>query len=728
VPATRWTKSQSRRKRGSFNLTADLPLSLCDYEGEFKICATHYMTGCGRVASTAPVCKEATSEETVPSGFNPPLLFEKAPVCKKAIPDENMPNVLNQPLLSEKSSIISAPVEVLQTRPFDSTHRRVGAFPPQNHRSYPSPTVDVNREREHALASATAATPRRSQVTTPVSLKAVFADDSAPHFFSHCTTWLAATVNLVTRHSVTSRLVKQSAAAAALIVLSVMCFLANMFGDLSGAVPLLSDSPHALLILEFVHSVVPPSAPLPASVPNALFASAIVPHRSVEFHSKLCECHLYFCSGRGVSVLHSENRHSHRTATQHDAFIPNLVVELDVCTCAAVVAALLVVYALRSFVAINSTNHVSRGRLSKRAASSTVRAFILCALCIQGAVCANVSVSVDPLNGQDRPECDVAQPCRTIAYAIHARRATNVMLSNGTFNEASVVVNSSVPFLTVYGSRDASVFDCSRRVPPGRGPAFIVSGASIALFGITFQNCINFDALSGTGGAVSANSSTVAVTDCAFLINVAQTGGAVGALSSTLTVTRSLFENNTATCRNTSTACSAWGGAVGTVESASVQLSNNDFSRNSVNLELIGVSDGDSRAAGGGGCVSVMYHDDVSGSRVSVDGNLFRRCSVQIFGSNNTQNGSSGVQYGNAYGGAVSLYYGLRSASFRRVHDASSSFVNNRFHSSAVTARVGVGGNAYGGCVSVYAGSWNVDMTGTATVAYRVTTHELLAH
>ena len=332
VPATRWTKSQS------FNLTADLPL--CDYEGEFKICATHYMTGCGRVASTAPVCKEATSDETVPSGFNQPLLSEKAPVCKKTIPDENMPSVLNQPLLSEKSSIMPAPVEVLQTRPSDSTHRRVGAFPPKNHRSCPSPTVAVNREREHALASATAATPHRSQVTTPVSLKAVFADDSAPQFFSHFATWLAATVNLGNRHSVNSRLVKQSAAAAALIVLSVMCFLANMLGNLSGFVPLLSDSPHALLILEFVQSVVPPSAPLPASVPNASFASAIIPRHSVEFHSKLCECHPYFCSCRGVST--SEKRHSHRRATHHDTLIPNPVVELDVCTCAAVAAALLV--------------------------------------------------------------------------------------------------------------------------------------------------------------------------------------------------------------------------------------------------------------------------------------------------------------------------------------------------------------------------------------------------
>jgi hypothetical protein len=166
LPATRWTKSRSRRNRGSFNLTADLPF--CDYEGEFKICAVHYLTVCSYVASTAPVCKEATSGETAPIAFNQPPLPKRSSI----IPFELPP-------LPEKSSIIPVPVEVLQTRPSESSRRRVGVCPPQNRRSNPSPTIAVNTEREHALASASAAIPCRLQVTTPASLKPVFADDSA---------------------------------------------------------------------------------------------------------------------------------------------------------------------------------------------------------------------------------------------------------------------------------------------------------------------------------------------------------------------------------------------------------------------------------------------------------------------------------------------------------------------------------------------------------------------
>ncbi|MFO0005029.1 MAG: hypothetical protein ACK559_28260, partial [bacterium] len=73
-----------------------------------------------------------------------------------------------------------------------------------------------------------------------------------------------------------------------------------------------------------------------------------------------------------------------------------------------------------------------------------------------------------------------------------------MLLLRGTFNEASIYVNSSTPFLSIR-SRDGSAFNCNRN-----GPAFVIANVSIAFSGITFQNCVNFYALSGTGGAISA--------------------------------------------------------------------------------------------------------------------------------------------------------------------------------------------------------------------------------
>jgi len=63
------------------------------------------------------------------------------------------------------------------------------------------------------------------------------------------------------------------------------------------------------------------------------------------------------------------------------------------------------------------------------------------------------------------------------------------------------------------------------------GPAFIIANSSVAIAGVTLQNCVNFNA-NGTGGAISAHSNSgVAVANCAFYNNTAQTAGAVGAYS-----------------------------------------------------------------------------------------------------------------------------------------------------------------------------------------------------
>ncbi len=72
--------------------------------------------------------------------------------------------------------------------------------------------------------------------------------------------------------------------------------------------------------------------------------------------------------------------------------------------------------------------------------------------------------------------------------------------------------------------------------------------------------------------------------------------------------------------------------------------------------------------------------------------------------------------FGNAYGGAVSLYYGLEAADSLVVQNVSSAFTNNLCRSSGVTSSVGTAGNAYGGCISVYVGPWSVNAEGDSTV------------
>jgi hypothetical protein len=236
----------------------------------------------------------------------------------------------------------------------------------------------------------------------------------------------------------------------------------------------------------------------------------------------------------------------------------------------------------------------------------------------------------------------------------------------------------------------------------------------VSISGITFQNCANFEGLNGirgVGGAVSASGSIVTVSDCKFFNNTAQIGGAIGVKSGSLLVSSCVFENNMATCPNaasTTTACSAWGGAIGTEESLSVSIIGNKFSSNAVKLVLNGVTSPTSKAVGGGGCISVMHKGNVSESRVTIDGNSLERCSVQMFGFNDGS-ATRGIQFGNTYGGAVSLYFGLEAADSLVVQNARSAFVNNECRSSSITGSVGSGGNAYGGCISVYVGTWSVN-------------------
>jgi hypothetical protein len=346
-------------------------------------------------------------------------------------------------------------------------------------------------------------------------------------------------------------------------------------------------------------------------------------------------------------------------------------------------------------------------------------AIMLCAACLQGIAAADVTVRVDPSAGVDSSSCGTASPCQTIAYAIRSRNATIVLLSSGYFKESNVIIDGSAPFVNIIGSNGSSVCDRSPGTPPG--PAFSITNTAVSISGVTFRNYANFNVLNGVGGAISASGSNVTVSNCSFFNNTAQTGGAIGVTSGSLTVSSSSFQNNTATCPNaasTTTACSAWGGAIGAVEALSVLLTGSTFSSNAVNLVLESVTSSTSQAVGGGGCVSVLHNLNVLERRVTISGNDFQSCSVQMFG--NVEDADppvyQGIQYGSTYGGAVSLYYGLSAVNSLVVQNVRSTFTFNTCRNSGIVSTVGVAGNAYGGCLSVYAGAWRVNPSGDSRI------------
>jgi hypothetical protein len=560
--------------------------------------------------------------------------------------------------------------------------------------------------------------------------------DAAAEFLKHAAAWFSA--SKIGRGAAGSNL-KMHAASAVLIGLFVSCIVfPNMpvvtgsYGfaicnaDLHPAVMPPWSSPALFLLPDstfltndprcvdvpryFTQNGMMSSAESFSTAPNILLSNAVPSNRVMTFLSPPVTPHPdAFVGGNPPPLLSAqpnELRHASNPSTK--SFVPNDVFGAIFILVAAVRHAM---HVMRRCSANKPSRHTSSGKAHRSVAVSAISVFLCCASCLHGAAAADIVISVDPTTGQNVPTCGQTPPCRTIEYAVQTRRATSVLLSEGIFNETSIYVDSIAPLFSVSGSRNNSIFDCG-----GRGPAFIIANTSVAISGIIFQNCVNFIA-NGTGGAISAHSnSVVAVTNCAFYNNTAQTGGAIGAISSALTVTSSLFESNTATCPSASVACSAWGGAIGAVETASVIITNSAFNRNAVNLELTGVRDSASSAAGGGGCVSVMYNGDVSNSRVAVDGNVFQSCVVRMSGSSNPQNGSAGVQYGNAYGGAVSVYYGLRAASLLQVRNVASSFTNNLCRNSAISAGFGVGGNVYGGCLSINAGAWSLNASGASSV------------
>jgi hypothetical protein len=283
---------------------------------------------------------------------------------------------------------------------------------------------------------------------------------------------------------------------------------------------------------------------------------------------------------------------------------------------------------------------------SRRDAFAFVRGMMAaCITLVIPAASAATVVLVDPMNGSDSLACGLAPPCKSISFALAAWNVSGlrVNLTAGIFNESTVNI-SSFDSLHISGVPAATFFDCSTRIPAS-GAAFDVWNSTIAISGITFQNCLN---PSSDGGAVSARSSSVHVSKSVFINCSAASGGALSLTGSAralfLRVENSSFSGNSATgglgsCpRDILQPCSTWGGAIAAFEIFDVSISGCTMRANSVRA-VVPLASSQQTASGnalaGGGCVSVLFFGNSSGSSVRFVGNTFEHCSVDVLSGDN---------------------------------------------------------------------------------------------
>jgi hypothetical protein len=263
-----------------------------------------------------------------------------------------------------------------------------------------------------------------------------------------------------------------------------------------------------------------------------------------------------------------------------------------------------------------------------------------------------VSVQVDPVNGNDA-DCNVTLICQTIAYAVQSG-ASQVNLISGVFNETTVDI-SNVESVVISGAPSATFFDCSRRLGQTSGAAFSISNSTVTFTGITFQNCSN---IKGNGGALSAIDSSVVVSQCRFINCSAANGGALSASGPSrglfLHVRNSNFTHNTAVggligCprgSRSSEPCSAWGGAVAAFDVVNVSVTGCKIaSSHAVAAVPVGSPQHSKsqNAIAGGGCVSVLFPGNSSGSSLHFSGNTFFKCTVDVSSSRNVKIGNGNV-------------------------------------------------------------------------------------
>jgi hypothetical protein len=226
--------------------------------------------------------------------------------------------------------------------------------------------------------------------------------------------------------------------------------------------------------------------------------------------------------------------------------------------------------------------------------------------------------------------------------------ASYLNLSAGIYNETTVSI-SNVSSLVISGVPNATVFDCGVRRGATSGAAFAIINSTVAIVGLTFEACSN---PTSNGGAVSASGSSVVLSQCSFTGCSAASGGAVSVTGPGsgsglfLSVQSSTFSNNSATgrsedCPDTSSPslpCWTWGGAIAAFEMFNVSVSGCTMVDNKAVAGQFQSASFSSVA--GGGCVSVLFRGNASGSTVHIRGSTFLQCIVDVLPPASRGNGA----------------------------------------------------------------------------------------
>jgi hypothetical protein len=231
--------------------------------------------------------------------------------------------------------------------------------------------------------------------------------------------------------------------------------------------------------------------------------------------------------------------------------------------------------------------------------------------------------------------------------------ALNISLASGVFNEPTVSI-SNVASLVISGTASSTVFNCSDRLQTS-GAAFIITNSTVTITDVTFLRCTNPNA---NGGAVSASGSSVVVLRSRFVNCSAASGGAISVSGPGsglfLRVHGSDFEGNSAigdasSCpKDGAQPCSSWGGAIAAFEIPNVTVSACTMVSNIARASVPRMSlqhNASRNAVAGGGCLSLLFSGNASGTALRVLGNRFVQCEVAVSGSDNVAvgNGASAL-------------------------------------------------------------------------------------
>jgi hypothetical protein len=266
-------------------------------------------------------------------------------------------------------------------------------------------------------------------------------------------------------------------------------------------------------------------------------------------------------------------------------------------------------------------------------------------------------LSINPETGDDS-QCGASFTngisCKTIAHAVSLNMAAVLTLETGIYSEPTIFI-INVTSLDITGVSNTTVVDCSRRLAPA-GPAFSIVDSAVTIRGVTFQSC---SSLSSNGGAVVSLGSSLVVSHCSFINCSAASGGAMSVSGPGsglfLSVHNSNFTGNSArggviSCpMDAIRPCSTWGGAVAVFGIFNVTISRCRMVSNSAKASVPVISEQSrksSNAIVGGGCVSVLFPRNASGSSVLVSGNTFERCFAIVSGDDSVFVGNGACCWG----------------------------------------------------------------------------------